>query len=104
MGQKLFNEEEARILEEIMLHRRDVRGNRFMPDAIDEAIVEKILMAALNAPSVGFSQPWEFVLVKDKTTKEKVFNSFHEENELAKEMFSGEKSKEYAKMKLEGIV
>jgi nicotinate-nucleotide--dimethylbenzimidazole phosphoribosyltransferase len=104
MAQKIFNEEEAKILEEIMLHRRDVRGNRFLPDAIDDAIIEKILMAGLNAPSVGFSQPWEFVLVKDKAIKEQVCNSFNEENESAKGLFDSERSKEYAKMKLEGIL
>jgi nicotinate-nucleotide--dimethylbenzimidazole phosphoribosyltransferase len=104
MAQKLFSEEEARILEDIMLHRRDVRGNRFLPDPVEDSVVEKILKSALVAPSVGFSQPWEFVIIKDKATKEKVFNTFNEENDLAKGKFDGEKSKEYAQMKLEGIM
>ncbi|HXP51047.1 MAG TPA: nitroreductase family protein, partial [Bacteroidia bacterium] len=61
MAQKLFNEEEARILEEIIFHRRDVRGNKFLQTPVEDSVIEKILLAALNAPSVGFSQPWEFV-------------------------------------------
>ena len=104
MAQKLFSEEEAKILQEIMLHRRDVRGNRFLPDPVEDHIIEKILMAGLNAPSVGFSQPWEFVIIKDKETKEKVLKSFDEEHERAKGMFDAEKSNEYVKMKLEGIL
>ncbi len=104
MAQKLFSEEEAKILEEIIFHRRDVRGNRFLQTPVEDNIVEKILLAALNAPSVGFSQPWEFVIVKDKEVKEKVRDSFNEENHLATDLFDRERAGEYAKMKLEGIM
>ena len=104
MAQKLFNEEEARILEEIIFHRRDVRGNKFLQKPVEDSIVEKILLAALNAPSVGFSQPWEFVIVKDKEIKEKVRDSFNEENNYATGLFDKERASEYAQMKLEGIM
>ncbi|HWY97590.1 MAG TPA: nicotinate-nucleotide--dimethylbenzimidazole phosphoribosyltransferase [Bacteroidia bacterium] len=104
MAQKLFSEEEAKILEEIIFHRRDVRGNRFLQTPVEDNIVEKILLAALNAPSVGFSQPWEFVIVKDKEVKEKVRDSFNEENHIATDLFDKERAGEYAKMKLEGIM
>ncbi len=104
MDQRLFSEEEAKILEEIILHRRDVRGNRFLSTTIGDDIIEKILISALNAPSVGYSQPWEFVVVKDKTIKEQIRKSFNEENFKATGLFDKEKSDKYAKMKLEGIL
>jgi len=104
MEQRLFSEEEAKVLEEIILHRRDVRGNRFLPSPIADDVIEKILIAALNAPSVGYSQPWEFVIVKDKNIKDQVRKSFNEENFKATGLFDKEKSDKYAKMKLEGIL
>ena len=43
---------------QLLAARRDVRGNRFLADELDQSDIDKILKAALHAPSVGFSQPW----------------------------------------------
>jgi nicotinate-nucleotide--dimethylbenzimidazole phosphoribosyltransferase len=104
MEQRLFNDSDVKILEDIILHRRDVRGNRFLPDPISGEILEKILLAALNGPSVGFSQPWEFVVIRDKELKQEVRSSFDEENTRASYLFDEDKSKKYGGMKLEGIL
>ena len=87
---KKFDTTDTATLESILLHRRDVRGNRFLPNPLSPDVVNQILFAGVNAPSVGFSQPWEFVLIKDLQIKEKVRASFDEENMQAKELF-GEK-------------
>ncbi|WP_309940163.1 5,6-dimethylbenzimidazole synthase [Aureibacter tunicatorum] len=100
---RLFNSEEQRVLEEIILNRRDVRGNHFLDKPIEDDVLEKILMAGLNAPSVGFSQPWEFVVIKDKDIRNKIKKSFETESAKAAELFEDEKQKEYIKLKLEGI-
>ncbi len=102
-SQRYFNENEQQLLEEIMLHRRDVRGNNFKKDQISKDDIDRILQAALAAPSVGFSQPWEFVLIHDQETKEAVRDSFQKENEKAVHQFSDVKKQEYIKLKLEGI-
>ena len=47
--------------------RRDVR--RFRPDDVDDALLEELLLAAHHAPSVGHSQPWRFVVVRDEQTR-----------------------------------
>lgn len=103
MKQKLFSENEAKVLEEIILHRRDIRGNRFLQTPISETVIEKILFAALNAPSVGFSQPWEFVIVKDQEIKEQIKQNFNEENQKGAACFKDEKHRQYLQLKLEGI-
>ncbi|MET0190672.1 MAG: nicotinate-nucleotide--dimethylbenzimidazole phosphoribosyltransferase [Pseudonocardia sediminis] len=56
-----------------VLHaRRDVRTG-FLPDvAVDDAALTRILGAAHAAPSVGFSQPWDFVVVRDRAVREQV--------------------------------
>ncbi len=102
--QRIFTREEQKLLEEILAHRRDVRGNRFLNTPISQKSIDTILDAALAAPSVGFSQPWEFVLIKDQTTKQAIKGTFSEETQRAVLLFKDQKQKEYIKLKLEGIV
>lgn len=103
---RFFEKEESELLQEIINLRRDVRGNRFQAEPIKEEELEKIFEAALFAPSVGFSQPWEFVLVDDSQVKDRIFESFYEENQKAQELFEKEKEEKgnlYERLKLEGI-
>lgn len=100
---KIFTEQDASLLEEFILHRRDVRGNRFLEQAVEDEILERLLFAALNAPSVGFSQPWEFVIVRDPVIKEQIKLTFSEENSKAIDLFSDKKKQQYTQLKLEGI-
>lgn len=94
---------EADTLWDIIRHRRDVRGNRFVDKPLEAEVVDRLLDAALHAPSVGFSQPWEFVLVEDRATRERVRDSFDAANEVAKPIFAG-RGEDYARLKLEGIL
>ena len=102
MKNKLFTPDEQAVLQQIMQLRRDVRGNRFTDQPIHDEELEKILLAATSAPSVGFSQPWEFVVVRDDEVKSQVARVFASENDKAKKQFS-EKQSKYAELKLEGI-
>ncbi|MCG8754059.1 5,6-dimethylbenzimidazole synthase [Tenacibaculum finnmarkense] len=99
-----FTPENIETLEQIILARRDVRGNRFINTPISKEDLDKILFAGVNAPSVGFSQPWEFVVIKDLKIRNKIKDSFFEENEKAKNLFEGKKADAYTQLKLEGIV
>ena len=51
--------------------RRSCRN--FLPESINEEVIEKILEAATWAPSPLNTQPWEFVVVTNKEMKEKIF-------------------------------
>lgn len=44
--------------------RRDVRRD-FRPDPIPSDVLERVLAAGHRAPSVGFSQPWDFIVITD---------------------------------------
>ena len=97
----IFDAQEQEILKNIIEHRRDIRGNRFLNKEIDSQILDELLNSAIHAPSVGFSQPWEFVLIKDLEKRESIYQEFKKQNEKAKEIF---KEKElYKDLKLEGI-
>lgn len=98
-----FNQAEQETLKLIMQARRDVRGNRFSSKAVDAKLVEQILESACWAPSVGFSQPWEFVLVEDEKIRQQVVNSFKRVNQQAEKQFVDEKQALYQQLKLEGI-
>ena len=86
-----------------MLHRRDVRGNNFLTDEVPDEIVDKILHSASLAPSVGYSQPWEFVVIRDAAVKRQISASFEQENAKAADAFCDDKRSMYTQLKLEGI-
>ena len=62
VGARIFNEIERQALYDIITARRDVR-NEFLPKPIETAVLRRILEAAHAAPSVGFMQPWNFILI-----------------------------------------
>jgi 5,6-dimethylbenzimidazole synthase len=53
------------------------------------------------APSVGYCQPWRFIVIKNQQIKNEIYNNFQSENQKAKEQFKD--SKLYQNLKLEGI-
>ncbi|MFD1744212.1 5,6-dimethylbenzimidazole synthase [Rhizobium helianthi] len=82
--------------------RRDVR-DQFLPDALDDELVRRLLEAAHAAPSVGFMQPWSFILVRDPATRQRAWEAFSKANEEAAALFNDEKRMLYQSLKLEGI-
>ncbi|TGV52348.1 5,6-dimethylbenzimidazole synthase, partial [Mesorhizobium sp. M2D.F.Ca.ET.160.01.1.1] len=58
-----------------MFTRRDVRSH-FTSEAIDDAVLARLLLAAHHAPSVGFMQPWNFIVIRDAARRAKVRDLF----------------------------
>ena len=83
--------------------RRDVRG-QFKPDLVPDDLLRRVLDAAHHAPSVGFMQPWNFILVRDAAIKRQVHDAFAEANAEAAAMFDAERAAKYRGFKLEGIL
>ena len=104
MMNKKFTLDEQNVLKNIMLHRRDIRGNNFLKDDVSDEMIQNILLSASQAPSVGFSQPWEFVVIRDDEVKNQVHKSFNHEHKKAADSFSSEKKTMYESLKLEGIL
>jgi 5,6-dimethylbenzimidazole synthase len=98
-----FGPQERDTIYRNMLARRDVRG-QFVPDPVDDARLARILTAAHFAPSVGFMQPWSFVLVRDRAVKQRVHDAFERANAEAAELFEGERREAYKRLRLEGIL
>ncbi len=98
-----FTDEEKKGLYKAIYSRRDVRSH-FTSRSIKDDILSRILNAAHHAPSVGFSQPWNFILIKDITTKKKIKDSFEEEKNRSSKLVEEPKRSKYISFKLEGIL
>jgi len=98
-----FTSEEKTGLYKAIHSRRDVRSH-FTSRPIEDEILSKILNAAHHAPSVGFSQPWNFILIKDSQTKARIKESFEKEKESSSQLIEDPKRSKYLSFKLEGIL
>ena len=83
--------------------RRDVR--HFDPARdVPPSLLRRVLEAAHRAPSVGLSQPWRFVLVRDRERRARIRASFLRVREAESARFTGARREQYLALKLEGIV
>ena len=82
--------------------RRDVRG-QFRPDPVDGATLRRLLQAAHDAPSVGLSQPWNFILIRDPDLRARLHAAFTRANAEAADRFPDRRPL-YSALKLEGIL
>lgn len=83
--------------------RRDIRA-QFCRDPIPERVLARILSAAHHAPSVGFMQPWNFILIRSHEVRETIHAAFKRAHQEAAMMFPEGKREQYKRFKLEGIL
>jgi 5,6-dimethylbenzimidazole synthase len=100
-----LSDSEKEGLYKAIFSRRDVRSH-FISREISDDVLLRILNAAHHAPSVGFSQPWNFILIKDTDTRRMVKESFERERDRSIAMLKEDKERQerYVKLKLEGII
>ena len=97
-----FSEAERAAVYRAIFERRDVRRN-FLSFPIPDQVLTSLLVAAHHAGSVGFMQPWDFVVIRNDATKRKVKELFHQANAKAANRYKGIKADLYRSLKLEGI-
>lgn len=83
--------------------RRDVRAE-FTGDVIDDAVLWRILDAAHRAPSVGNSQPWDFVVVREPDTLRRFAGHVAEKRAEFRDGLPADRAEVFAPIKIEGIV
>jgi len=90
-------------LYEVIQRRRDVRAE-FTGEPVDDAVLTRVLSAAHAAPSVGMSQPWDFILVRDKDIRTEFHAHVqHERDEFASTL-DGERADTFSRIKIDGIL
>ena len=87
--QHTFSPEMRRGLYEAIFRRRDMREYR--PDAIADEVLARVLIAAHHAASVGFTQPWDFIIVRDLGRRREVKRVFEEERLRNAAQFTGKR-------------
>jgi len=66
-----FSDDQRAAVYRVIEERRDVRRD-FLPDPIPPDVLERVLAAAHRAPSVGFSQPWDFIIIADPERRARI--------------------------------
>jgi 5,6-dimethylbenzimidazole synthase len=101
-GTGQFSDPERAAVYRVIFERRDVRRN-FVRTPIADDVLARILTAAHYAGSVGFMQPWDFVVIRQRTTKRAVKQLFKKTNAEATGRYEGARATLYRSLKLEGI-
>lgn len=97
-----FTREEQAAIYRCITGRRDVRRN-FLPDPVSDEVLGRVLAAGHAAPSVGFLQPWNFIVIREQETKAALHTAFTRANAEAAAMFEPERAQLYRTLKLEGL-
>jgi 5,6-dimethylbenzimidazole synthase len=71
---------------------------------IEPAVLERILLAAHAAPSVGLSQPWDFIVVRDWALRRRFHEHVATERDVFAKSLAGERAERFATIKVEGIL
>src|SRR3989442_3924912 len=79
--------------------RRDVRS-RFIAASLPDEVLARILDAAHHAPSVGFMQPWEFIVITEALVRPAVRQQFVVTNSRAAAAYIGDRRHLYDSLKI----
>jgi len=90
-------------LYDVIHRRRDVRAE-FTGEAVPGAVLGRILDAAHCAPSVGLSQPWDFVLVTDRAVRRAFYEHVQSERTVFADSLDAERAARFAGIQIEGIL
>ncbi|EZQ11369.1 MULTISPECIES: 5,6-dimethylbenzimidazole synthase [Acidianus] len=88
---------------EAIKKRRDIRSS-FKKEPIPDEVLSKILLAAHLAPSVGYSQPWNFILIYSEDTRRRILEEVMRQREVFKNKLEGERKELFSNIKIEGIL
>jgi 5,6-dimethylbenzimidazole synthase len=96
-----FEDSELAGVYRAIAERRDMR--HFLPEAVDPAVLERLIQAAHAAPSVGFMQPWRFIRITDREVRQRI-HALVEIERIATAQALGERENEFMRLKVEGIL
>jgi 5,6-dimethylbenzimidazole synthase len=97
-----FPKDQRRGVYRAIYARRDIRY--FLPDPIPYPVLARLVQAAHHGPSVGFMQPWDFILIRDLEVRQRIKELFHRERQASACFYDEPRRSQYLSMKLEGIL
>ena len=90
-------------LYDVLSQRRDTRAE-FTGDPVPPDVLRRVLAAAHAAPSVGLSQPWDFVLVTDPVTRQAFRDHVQAERAVFADQLTGDRAAVFGRIKVEGVL
>jgi len=90
-------------LYDLIERRRDVRAE-FSGEPLDSVVLDRLLAAAHAAPSVGHSQPWDFVVVRDPSTRARFQAHVAAERTAYAASLPDDRRATFARIKVEGVL
>ena len=95
-----YSDSERAAVYRAIAERRDMR--HFLPDAIPDEVLQRVLHAAHQAPSVGLMQPWRFIRISDAGLRQQIHALVDAERQLTAQALAG-RDTEFLKLKVEGV-
>ena len=97
-----FTDAERRAVYRSIYARRDIRTYR--PEPVPDDVLWRILEAAHHAASVGFMQPWNFLLIRDPQRRKQIHDHFKDVSARAATQYDDDRQDQYLSLKLQGIL
>ncbi|MGW5422997.1 nicotinate-nucleotide--dimethylbenzimidazole phosphoribosyltransferase [Streptomyces sp. NPDC003943] len=98
-----YDEAEREAVLRVMRERRDIR-NGFRSDPIPHEVLLRVLEAAHTAPSVGHSQPWDFVVIRSAETRRTMHELAQTQREAYAKSLPKGRAKQFKELKIEAIL
>ncbi|MEU3947039.1 nicotinate-nucleotide--dimethylbenzimidazole phosphoribosyltransferase [Streptomyces sp. NPDC029526] len=98
-----YDDAEREAVLRVMRERRDIR-NGFRNDPIPHEVLLRVLEAAHTAPSVGHSQPWDFVVIRSAETRRGMHDLAMRQREAYAKSLPKGRAKQFKEMKIEAIL
>jgi nicotinate-nucleotide--dimethylbenzimidazole phosphoribosyltransferase len=98
-----LNPAEIDVFYQVAGARRDVR-NGFLPDPVDDEVLTRVLAAAHQAPSVGLSQPWDFLILREREVRERVQRLAQAQRDAFADTLPWARALAFRRLKVEAIL
>ncbi|MBB1242849.1 nicotinate-nucleotide--dimethylbenzimidazole phosphoribosyltransferase, partial [Streptomyces durbertensis] len=98
-----YSDADREAVHRAMRDRRDIR-NGFRPDPIPHEVLLRVLEAAHTAPSVGHSQPWDFVIIRSEETRRRMHELAVRQRDAYARSLPKARAKQFKELKIEAIL
>ncbi|WP_411125394.1 nicotinate-nucleotide--dimethylbenzimidazole phosphoribosyltransferase [Streptomyces sp. x-19] len=98
-----YDDSERAAVHRVIRERRDIR-NGFRSDPIPNEVLLRVLEAAHTAPSVGHSQPWDFVVIRSDDTRAKMHELAMRQRDAYAKSLPKARAKQFRELKIEAIL
>ncbi|MFD6418997.1 nicotinate-nucleotide--dimethylbenzimidazole phosphoribosyltransferase [Streptomyces sp. NPDC060194] len=98
-----YDDAEREAVLRVMRERRDIR-NGFRGDPVPHDVLLRVLEAAHTAPSVGHSQPWDFVVIRSAETRRSMHELAQRQREAYARSLPKARAKQFKELKIEAIL